>query len=255
MTERLSSANNGIGGWDSGWKIKNIERSPRQLELQKNGLTLWAYPEEVIAQKGFTKIGQKVHIKIGKEFRELSPGYYTAIGNAVSGHDSDNVVRIYWNITVGGAIKLMKNITKEFNAINIPFKFKILNNPYAFSRVDGGVLYISKRYLVGLNTILSEIYPRVKMYLNYPSSFFAKALVPGLSLAESPRTGESFGEHRCRILAKAIFNTYHKKLASKDEKVFEVIKYFADLGININTAYLNPNSVDDYDDLLKGAFD
>jgi hypothetical protein len=34
-----------------------------------------------------------------------------------------------------------------------------------------------------------------------------------------------------------------------------VIKYFTNLGIDLNYPYLNPNSIDDYDVLLGGAFD
>jgi HopA1 effector protein family len=254
LTELLSEANKGVGSWDPGWEIIKIEKIGGQFAVQKNGLTLWAYPKEIFVQAGTVKVGQKAHIKIGKEFRELSPGFYMANGNARSEDSSGIVVRVYWNITAAGAVPLMKNLTTELNAINLPFRFKILKNPYVFSRVDAAVLYINKQHLGNSKSSLSKVHRRIRPYLNHPTPYFAKELVPGLSLAESPRSEESFGEHRCRILAEAVYNTYKKGIRSLDAKVSEIIQYFAGSGIDINHAYLNPNSVDDYDVLLRGEF-
>ena len=256
LTGLLSEANGGHGSWDPGWEIIKIEKNGQEFAVQKDGLTLWAYPREIFVRGGTARVGKKSYIKIAKELRELLPGFYMAIGNATSDYNSGNVVRIYWNITAAGAVPLMSNLTVELNAMNLPFRFKILKNPHVFSRTDGAVLYINKQYLKDSKHSLSKVYKIIRIYLNHPTPFFAKKLAPGLSLAESPSSsGESFGEHRCRILAEAIYNTCKKEIRSPDVKVLEVNRYFASLGIDFDRAYLNPNSVDDYDVLLRGAFD
>lgn len=257
LTEMLSAANSGHGTWDPGWEITKMERDGQQFAVQKNGLTLWASPREIFVQEGKHEVGKKCYIKIGKEFRELLPGFYMAIGNATNDdyRENSNVVRIYWNVAAVGAVPLMKNLTTELNAVNLPFRFKVLKNPHCFSRVDAAILYIDKQYLGNSKGSLSKIYKLIRIYLYHPTSIFAKKLAPGLSLAESPRTNESFGEHRCRILAEAIYNTCKKEIRSIDAKVSEVIKYFTNLGIDLNYPYLNPNCIDDYDVLLGGAFD
>jgi len=255
LTESLSEANTGEGTWDPGWEITNIEENGQELAVQRDGLTLWVFPNEIFVEENESSVGKNCYIKIGKEFRDLLPGFYMAIGNATNNYNLENVVRIYWNITTEGAIKLTKNLTTELNLMNIPFRFKILKDPYAFSRVDAAVLYINKEYLTTSRKSLSKVYHIVGGYLNCPTPVFAKELAPGLALAESPRNShESFGENRCRILAEAIYETCKSGVMSSDAKLSEVIKYFAKLGIDLNRAYINPNSVDDYDILLSGAF-
>jgi len=149
LTESLSEANTGEGTWDPGWEITNIEENGQELAVQRDGLTLWVFPNEIFVEENESSVGKNCYIKIGKEFRDLLPGFYMAIGNATNNYNLENVVRIYWNITTEGAIKLTKNLTTELNLMNIPFRFKILKDPYAFSRVDAAVLYINKEYLTG----------------------------------------------------------------------------------------------------------
>jgi hypothetical protein len=254
LTELLSEANSGYGTWDPDWEIIKIERNGEEIAVEKDDLTLWVFPHEILIPEDNAKIGKKSYIRIEKEFRELFPGFYMAIGNATNEYNRGNVVRIYWNITAAGAIPLMKNLTIELNAINIPFRFKILKNPHDFSRVDAAVLYMNKQYLRNAKNSLCKVYQIIRTHLNYPISFFSKELAPGLSLAESPPGVESFGEHRCRILAEAVYNTYKNGIRSADTRVSEIVKHYASLGIDLSRAYLNPNSLDDYDDILTGAF-
>jgi hypothetical protein len=254
LTRLLSEANSGEGTWDPDWEIVKIERNGQEFAVKKDGLILWVFPNEIFVREGPAEVGKKSYIKIGKEFRELTPGSYSALGNATFDESQGIEVRIYWNITAGGAVPLMKKLTKEMNSIDMPFRFKILKNPHSFSRVDAAVLYINKQHLRSSRDSLSKVYQSVLTHLSYPTPLFAKELAPGLSLAESPYGIESFGEHRCRIFAEAIHYTYKYGARSLDMKVSQVMKYFFSLGIDLNRAYLNPNSVDDYDVLLKGAF-
>jgi hypothetical protein len=49
---------------------------------------------------------------------------------------------------------------------------------------------------------------------------FTKFLAPGLGLAEDPGQGDSFGQHRCRLLADAMILAYEqgKKAAMRECK-------------------------------------
>jgi archaellum biogenesis ATPase FlaH len=55
-------------------------------------------------------------------------------------------------------------------------------------------------------------------------------------------------------LAKALYRAYRKNITSTEEKVKEAISFFKDLELDIEKSYLNPNSIDDYDFILKGVF-
>ena len=57
---------------------------------------------------------------------------------------------------------------------------------------------------------------------------FTLALAPGVGLAESPATGESFGEHRCGLLADGIVGADERGVPPGEARVEAVIESLAD---------------------------
>lgn len=279
--ESLSTANRGQGTWEPGWEIRKYERNG-QIAVHKDGLTLWIFPQQFIPNEFTTNtdtatatstaatttpttmpksnVGKKGKIATVKEFRTLLPGFYMANGNAPLNHNPP-ITRIYWDVKASGATILLKHITTELNNENVPFQFKVLNNPNSFTRADAGVLYVNKRYLEKSKSALARVYEHVKPFLKPQVPLFAKKLSQGVSLAEDPNNGESFGQHRSRILAEALYHIYSNRenVPSADEKLAHVSRYFKSQGIDIiNRPHLNPiaDDKDDYYDIvLKGVFD
>jgi hypothetical protein len=261
--EMLSRANTGHGTWEPGWEIRKIERNG-QLATYRDGLTLWISPKQFFPYDGDDdrekiEVGKKGYIAMVKEFRALLPGFYMANGNAPL-DQTPPLVRIYWNVGSQDAALLMRVSTTELNDANVPFQFKILSDPNSFSRTDAGVLYISKQHLKDSRGALRNIYGRTKGALKPETSLFCKRLAPGVSLAEDPHNGESFGQHRTRILAEALCQaattTYEndKILAKKEDRFNHVSAYLEKSGISMLTPYLNSGSIEDYDAILDGVF-
>jgi HopA1 effector protein family len=267
FTLELSRANSGSGTWEGGWRIVKIKNnnnnsgyggssSGQLLAVRKNGLTLWVGPNHFKSMNGssISEIGKTGKIRMVREYRRLFPGFYMA--NSNSPYDSDDnsenndiTVRFYWNIRRLYAAILMKYVTTELNSINVPFKFKILSNPYYYPRSDAAVLYIHKKYYNNIKNHISGIYEKVKLFLDSPTSLFAKKLANGLSLAEDPGGNEeSFGKHRSSILAKSLHLIREKNINSVEEAIEQISSYFSKMGIDLlQKPFLNPNSVDDYD--------
>ena len=63
-------------------------------------------------------------------------------------------------------------------------------------------MYIDRRYYPIAALLVESIYGGVRPWLNASTPLFAKPLARGLALAEDP--GDSFGKHRCTILAGAM---------------------------------------------------
>jgi len=82
-------------------------------------------------------------------------------------------------------------------------------------------------------TVASRLRPRTPA--------FTLALAPGVGLAESPATGESFGEHRCRLVADGIVGADERGVAPGDARVEAVIENFAKSGVKIDAPYLEPS--------------
>lgn len=263
--ETLSKSNASRGTWEPGWEVRRLEKNG-QIAVQKDGLTLWILPQQFIipSEEGGEEgrriaVGNKGYVAMVKEFRSLLPGFYMANGDAPL-DQSPPIIRIYWNISAAGAAVLIKYITAELNNEKVPFQFKALNSPASFTRADAGVLYMNKQYLKMSKKALATVYNQIRSFLKPQTPIFAKKLAPGVSLAEDPNNGESFGQHRTRILAEALYQMNEEKNipASADERVAEVQKHFKSLGIDIiNRPYLNSLSANDYDydTLFKGVFD
>jgi hypothetical protein len=254
--ESLSQANNGKGTRESGWEIRKIETNGLFV-VHKNGLNIWVLPQLFVAENSKSEIGSKGSIPIGKEFRALLPGFYMVNSNAtVDDNVAKTTVRIYWNIGKSSAVALMTHVTTELNKDNVPFRFKTVSYPNLYARADAAVLYVDKRHLVRSKLALSRIYRQMKSSSFKPQTpLLARRLAPGIALAEDPNNGESFGQHRSRLLAEALYAAYEKGGSSTAQKIAEIEAHFRSSGLNLLTAYLNPGSLDDYDTILKGIFD
>ena len=135
FTEALSRANVGHGTWQPGWVITEIRGE--ELKVQKDGITLWVAARQFTSPDQYLEVGKKGHIWMLKEWRELLPGYYTALGNESDDFEGKvPVVRLYFNVESSGALELTHVVTSELNSVRIPFKFKVLNNPEGFTRAD-----------------------------------------------------------------------------------------------------------------------
>jgi hypothetical protein len=141
----------------------------------------------------------------------------------------------------------MKHLSLELNRKSLPFRFKVLNNPHHYPRADAAVLYVDKEYYEGARACILSVYSCLREVLDPSTPLFAKRLAPGLSLAEDPNNNESFGQHRCRILAESLKLISKKNIISTEESISEIESYFRNLKLDLYSPYLNPGSTDDYE--------
>ncbi len=251
----LSFSNLGTGHFEAGWDVLSTEGS--NIIVRRDGLHLVVkrgeYFDSTMHDHGI-RIGSRVSIRYPKEMLGISPGFYMALGNKPLNNSKDKIVRIYWNIVSEGAIPLMRNITSLLNQFQVPFNFKVLNNPDAYStRCDTAVLYIRKIDYDLISGILIEIYSEVGSFLKKRTPAFTKRLAGGLSLAEDPANKESFGQDRCRLLADGMIRAYEEQRKTVKEKLQTVVDRFTEEGINVEKPYLNYNSIDSYEFDLPGS--
>ena len=101
--------------------------------------------------------------------------------------------------------------------------------------------------------LLAEIYCSVRPLLDASTPLFSKRLAEGLAFAENPKTGESFGMHRCRLVAEAICNAHARGVEGAEARLSEVKAVFAAAGLSLERPFLNAGSVDRYEFPLSRA--
>jgi hypothetical protein len=244
----LSAANNGRGTWEPGWTAGAVDEDGRQA-VTRDGLTFWARPDCVRAQGGVARTGNFCCVRVGKELRHLIPGYYVVIGNG-DGHDQryspEPLVRIYWHLTERTAISYVAEITMALNALDIPFRTKLLSDPGAYRRADAGILYLERRHHPQLAGTIAALYERFATSLRPTTPLFTHPLAPGLGVAEDPGSALSFGQHRCRLSAYGLWRAFVQGDRTREARTATLAATFREAGLDPAAPHLEPGSSNHY---------
>lgn len=252
LVQSLSEANTSRERWDSGWRIHRILPSGQVL-AHKHGLIRLLWAGEFINNDGpgmSPREGANITMFVPRESKTLQPGFYFAFGEAVTDQEDDyNVLRFYWHINGANVVKLIGLITQSLNRFHIPYRLKCPNNLALYQRIDAAVLYVNRRLYRITAELLMDVHHKIEGGLQSETPLFTKRIAHGFGLAEDPGNGESFGMHRCRIIAEAIWQAYTEGSQTEEARLEGVAKQFASYGLSLDRPYLNPRSDDQYGSL------
>ena len=249
FVKQLSGANNSREHLNPGWRV--IKKLPTgHFVAEKNGLTRLLFAGEFISRadlKRPVEEGTPISIFSPRESTTMHPGFYYIFGETL-GDDQDDtdLIRFYWNVSADGAPKLVSLLTHLLNRFQVPFRLKIVNNPNNYIRADAAVLYLNKRLYRLVSELLNDVLSQISNELKPETPLFSKKLAPGLGFAEEPMTGESFGQHRCRILAHSLWTVYEKRLDDAESQLREIATQLEANGVDPEFPYRNARSDQDY---------
>jgi|GEM_PF-2314260 len=217
LTESFQTVIHDQGFWEKGWHLESREEDFSMMT--KDHLTLQV-PNRETRQ---AELGYDVLMPTCRD--NVSPGYYSIVGEVGSCNEDDQIIRFYFHVGADSAAQLAATIVSGVNELGVPFFFKILNDSEQFGRADAAVLYVNHQFQKDIVQFLEESWPKLNPMLEHGTPAFTLELAPGIGLAEDPGNGESFGEHRCHILASALLE-YTKpanqlSLANHIENAFE----------------------------------
>jgi hypothetical protein len=242
----LSAANEGAGYVEEGWEV--ADRGESVLRIERSGVRLHVAEHEVDAAPPPRGNGASVALRLPKELRFASPGFYLAMGNmALSMDETGPFVRWYWNLRPEGAARLVRAVTTTFNEAQVPFRLKVLDDPDLFTRCDAGVLYTARDDGARVGALLGGVHGELELYLQVGVPALTKPVASGLGVAEDPASGASFGHDRCRVLAEGIVRAFESNGTGLEERSAIVRDCFAEHGISLETPYLNPGSEDAFE--------
>jgi hypothetical protein len=245
----LTAANAGRERWDTGWRIQQTLPSG-QIAAVKGAATRMVWPGEFLAHgaPGLPPSpGSEISLFAPRESRVMQPGFYFVFGETLADQEEEmSLVRFYWHVTAAGAAPLIAGLTQALNRFAIPFRFKCLSMAQLYDRTDPAVLYLAKRYYRIAAEVLPAAYKTVHPFLRTGTPLFSKSLAAGLGFAENPKSGESFGMNRCRLVAEAICNTHARGIDATEARLSDIASAFEAAGLSLDRPYLNPGSADHY---------
>ncbi|HEU4348493.1 MAG TPA: lanthionine synthetase LanC family protein [Actinoplanes sp.] len=246
LLEALSAANTGTGHREAGWSVRTLH-GPTAL-LARDGLEVLADLGDCVPPTGAAiREGDAVSLRLPKESWSSSPGFYLARSDAgFSPARPSRLVRLYWNVTPTGAVRLVREVTDSLNRAHVPFVLKVWTSLLQASRCDAGVLYADAGDRPAVSAAVGAAYRRLQDQLRPATPAFTKVLAAGLGFAEDAGQGESFGMHRCRLLAEAMVRAHEAGIRSLDGRLAVVADHFAERGVEIDRPYLGEGSPDVY---------
>lgn len=249
LLEALSAANATRDRWEHGWSVGQIMHGG-QILARKGNLTRNVWPGQFLSKDGPAAVlrqGAEVSIFYARESRSLQDGFYYAFGEAVEETKQGfGLVRLYWNVRLDGAAKLIGLLTARFNRFQVPFRLKCVTSRSQFERTDKAVVYLAKRFFPIAADLMLEVHREIADQLEDDVPLFSKKLAKGLGVAEDPGTGESFGQSRCHPLAQSVWNCYQQGEHSPKARLREFGRLLKENKIDPKHLHLNVGSLDWY---------
>ncbi len=245
----LREANTGAGYFDAGWTVIRLPSTTDDAHVVHKGrLSLSARPDQIASAGGQPiAAGTSVAVRFPKDRPYAMAGFYAAISSAGPPPREAPLVRWYFHLLPAGAPVLITKLTRGLGELQIPFIFKALNDPAAYTRPDAAVLYLPRAEFDRACPLVIRAHEALGDAVRPGVPAFTRPVRPGLGLAdEPPWSGErtSFGQHRSRLIARGLVEAALQKHNSASGRLDAVLSAFATERISLDAPHLNPGSAE-----------
>jgi len=129
-----------------------------------------------------------------------------------------------------------------FNHYSVPFMFKCLNHPLLYTRADSAVLYLEKNRFAIASRLLLQLIKKHSKAFAPTTPLFTKPLAKGVSFAEDPGNGKSFGMSWCELLAEGAVKFYETSASNATKKESLILELIKKNGLLLEAPHMKANS-------------
>jgi hypothetical protein len=249
---RLRAARAASDAWQDGWTVERLRGDGAVLASRERRRRLFA-PGTFTARSAGRALGagQRIRAFFPCDSLDVDPSFYYALGTAAGdGAGALDRTRFYFAVSAAGAAPLVGYLVAQLERYLIPFRMKVPADPGGYARADACVLYVPREHCALTAFLAAQMPAGVRAGLRAQTPPLTKPLASGVALAEHPPGGESFGLHRCALVASALFDAWCGGERDPARCARAVDGAFAAAGLDPERPYLNAGSVDLYDDLV-----
>jgi hypothetical protein len=234
LSERLMRIGASMTSRQPGWRVVRAQR--RVLILEQSGLTVRATASDIAG--GAPRAGELVEAYVPGALEAAQGGFVLLLGRrTLSEVSEDPVDRIYWHVRASAAPPLASMLAGDLDGRDVPFRLKVLAAPGLFVRCDAAILHVPRRDRKAAVAIARDVRGRMRDGMVDATPVFTRRLAGGVALAEEPPGGESFGMHRCALLADALLMAAERAVTDEEGRMAIVRERFADEGIALEAAW------------------
>lgn len=240
LLQELTSIHNGLSTWDRGWSLYGAGTDGR-VYLQKGERQRIALPGEFItATPGASlQTGMQVSLWMERSSAMYQPGFFHFFGDIpTDSWDDFDLFRFYFHTIPHGVSHLIRNLSRSLSRYRIPYMMKTLVQPESYIRADATVLYIARRYHQIVLRILQNLSDADRQALRPEIPLFTSMLSSGIGFADDPGRNESFGMHRCRLVAEAIYTCALEGRQDTASRMEATERIFTQNGLTLDRPHL-----------------
>jgi hypothetical protein len=180
-------------------------------------------------------------------------GHFIIFGRHGFDPQTGRQIRFYWNLAPEGAAAFLREIGTRLERRRIPFQAKVPVDPARYARTDCGVLYLNDEEVEAARDAIAATYQVLRENLRPAVPLFTREIAPGLAFAESPPTRESFGMHRCGLIAEGLLWAEARGAREPEARLAILHERLTGYGLDPDRLELNPTSRYPYrlDSLMK----
>jgi hypothetical protein len=197
--------------------------------------------------------GSPVRLVPQRDYVTGQAGHFVILGRQGFDPQTGRQIRFYWNLAPQGAAAFLREIGTRLERRRIPFQAKVPVDPARYARTDCGVLYLNDEEVEAARDALLATYQALRENLRPAVPLFTRQIAPGLGFAESPPTRESFGMHRCGLIAEGLLWAEQRGVREPEARLAILRDRLTAYGLDPDRLELNPTSRYPYrlDSLIK----
>lgn len=119
-------------------------------------------------------------------------------------HTHPGLVRLYLSFDFEYLPEVVARLTGAFGDVDWPWMLKCSVDPDTHARPDATVLYISLDGVEALAAEIDAVAAALAPHARSCAPPLTLPIHPGVAVAFDPPEGQSFGEHRCRLIVEAL---------------------------------------------------
>lgn len=241
LVTELLAANDATIYPSTGWELTGHDEE--RLLVRKDGLTLNAGPEEVLAAAP-VRVGDRVQVLLPAYRRFAEPRWFLAVSAAgPCPHRTATVTRLYFTPRDSAVARdLLAELSARLNGLGIAFEIKLLNHPSAYARHDPFVVYLDRADWLTCRGEIADVHQRFVSELQDDGPALLGRLGRGWYLADEPTdTGQpvSFGQHRCLLIAEALVRAYVANEQTAGARLDAIARRYREAGLDVSRPYTN----------------
>lgn len=209
LVEVLRAADPRAAVWEDGWVCDRVHVDGRVVARRGNEARMLDRCDHLHATRPGVHVvsGDQLRVAGRRERVDASDGWWRIAARRWRfTRPPARLARLFCHLDVAALPLLVAEVTGRLEALEDgpAWQLKVAVDPALHARADGAVLYLDADRLEVAVDAVEAIVTSLTPHGRTPTPPLARQVAPGFAVAVDPGGEDSFGSHRCRLLAEAL---------------------------------------------------